>query len=93
MKYKTRPLKTAVIPNEQPLFSEGVTSIEIMDDAGGEYLKVSQCRYLESADEQSILIDPEEWPFIRQEISVMMGQIIGNQKTDKGVESMAKGRA
>ena len=73
MKYETRTLKIAIIPEGEPIFSEGVTTVEILDEAGGEFLKVNQQHT--SADEdsrQSILIDPEDWPHIKAGIEKMI---------------------
>jgi hypothetical protein len=45
-----------------------MTEIEIIDEAAGEFLKVSQCS---EHHEGSIKIDPEEWPTLKAAIDKM----------------------
>ena len=69
MTYETRITKVTVLPKGEPLFHEGATQIEIVDEAGGEYLEVSQCS---DKNEGKILIDPYEWPVLKKAIDKMI---------------------
>jgi len=69
MTYETRITKITVLPKGEPIFHEGATEIKIVDDAGGEYLEVSQCS---DANEGKILIDPLEWPVLKKAIDKMI---------------------
>lgn len=71
MEYEMRTLSVIILPKGLDIFHEMATTIEIEDEGGGEFLKVSQCRM----DTQSILIDPNEWPHIRKAIDIMMKKI------------------
>ena len=70
MKYETRTLKMGVCVKGEALFHESMTEIEIVDEAGGEFLKIIQCP--DEKDTQEILIDPTEWPALRAAIDKMI---------------------
>ena len=75
MNYETRTLKIAIVPEGEPIFSERATEIEIVDNAAGEYLKITQ-----NSDDtpdpesgnQTLTIDPAEWPHIQAAIEKML---------------------
>jgi hypothetical protein len=70
MTYQTRTLKIAVGVKGEPIFHAGATEIEIIDEAAGEFLKITQ-----SPDEVEpgvIKIDPHEWPMLKAGIDRMM---------------------
>jgi hypothetical protein len=69
MTYETRTVKVSVAPKGEPLFQNGVTNIEIIDEASGEFLEVSQCN---DTNDGKILIDPYEWPTLRAAIDKMI---------------------
>jgi hypothetical protein len=69
MTYETRTVKVSVAPKGEPLFHNGVTNIEIIDEASGEFLEVSQCN---DNNDGKILIDPYEWPTLRAAIDKMI---------------------
>jgi hypothetical protein len=69
MNYETRTVRVSVAPKGEPLFHDGVTSVEIVDEAAGEFLEVSQCS---ESNEVKILIDPYEWPTLRAAIDKMI---------------------
>jgi hypothetical protein len=69
MNYETRTLKIAVMPENEPIFSDGVTEVQIADEAGGEFVEVSQCN---DDNVGKIQIDPIEWPHIREAINKMI---------------------
>lgn len=69
--YQTRIVKLAVVPEGEPIYALGVTDVEIIDESGGEFVKVSQ--EPDGGTTQAILIDPDEWPAIRAAINRMVG--------------------
>ena len=48
----------------EQIFDDSVTKIEIVDEAAGEFLEISQ-------DEQKLRFDAEEWPHVRDAIQKM----------------------
>jgi len=48
----------------EQIFDDSVTEIEIVDEAAGEFLEVSQ-------DDQRLRFDAEEWPHVRDAINKM----------------------
>lgn len=65
-KFEVREVKWCVIPKKETLFSEMVTYVEIVDEAGsGESLVISQ-----SAGKglQEICVDVDEWYKLREAI-------------------------
>jgi hypothetical protein len=73
--YETRTLSLIVVAKGHPIFSETATNVEIVDDAGGEYVEVSQHGRL---DLGKIAINPEEWPMLREAIDSMVEQCRGD---------------
>lgn len=71
MEYETRTSKIVVTRKGEPIFEEFATSIEIVDEAAGEYLEVSQCS---DSHDGKIGICKEEWPVIRAAINKMIKQ-------------------
>ena len=69
MTYETRTTKITVLPKGEPVFHEGATEIAIVDEAGGEYLEVSQCSL---SHEGKIIIDRVEWPTLKAAIDRMI---------------------
>jgi hypothetical protein len=70
MKYETRTLKIAVCVKGEPIFHAGTTEIEIVDEAAGEFLKVTQSP--DDAELGVIKIDPHEWPMLKAAIDRML---------------------
>lgn len=69
MNYETITLKVAVMPENEPIFADGVTEIQIVDQGAGEFIEVWQCN---DDNEGKIQIDPTEWPHIREAINKMI---------------------
>lgn len=69
MSYETRTTKLTVLLKGESLFHESATEVEIVDEAGGEYLEVSQCS---DSYEGKIAIDPYEWPALKAAIDKMI---------------------
>jgi len=76
MNYETRTLKVAVMPENEPIFADGVTEIQIGDHGAGEFVEVSQCN---DNNEGKIQIDPTEWPHIREAINKMIKECRNNK--------------
>lgn len=68
MKYETRLLTLVVLPVGDPTYSEMATRVEIVDEAAGEYVLVSQS----GRDLGKIAINKEEWPALRTAIDRMV---------------------
>ena len=64
MTYETRTTKMIVGVKGEQIFDESITEIEVVDEAGGEFLEISQ-------DEQKLRFDKEEWPHVRNAIEKM----------------------
>lgn len=62
---KTRPIKWTVGPETEPIFSENQTTVEIVDEAGGEFVVVEQG----NEGYGKIGFDPADWPAIRAAIN------------------------
>jgi hypothetical protein len=69
MNYETRTIKVSVAPKGEPIFHNVVTSIEIVDEAAGEFLEVTQCN---DSNEGKISIEKSEWPTLRAAIDQMI---------------------
>jgi hypothetical protein len=71
MKYETRILKVAVMREGASIFDEGVTFVEIADEAGGEFVVLSQNEPT-GDPKRTISIDVLEWPEVRKAIDDMV---------------------
>ena len=66
MSYLTRPIKWIVLPAAEPIFSECATTIEITDEAGGEFVLVTQ--QTDQHADQRIAVSEDDWPLIRDAV-------------------------
>lgn len=73
----TRVIEMAVLPDNDPIFSEMCTRIAIDDEAAGEYVVVRQSC---GGNDNEIRINPEEWTELRAAIDHMIGEC----RPDKG---------
>ena len=64
MTYETRTTKMIVGVKNQQIFDDSVTEIEIVDEAAGEFLEVSQ-------EGGMLRFDAEDWPHVRAAINKM----------------------
>ena len=71
MTYTTRIISLIVDPVTEPIFSEQATTVQIADEASGEFVEVIQ-----SGREGlgKIQINPEEWPVLRDAINQLMAE-------------------
>ena len=67
----SRVIAMAVLPKDEPIFSERCTEIKIIDESGGEFIEVSQHGHVELG---KIQIAPEEWPALRETIERMIAE-------------------
>lgn len=65
MTQTTRVTRVHVLPEGEPIFSEQAFTVEIDDEAGGEFVVVRDC-------EGKIRLNPEEWPALRKAIDRMV---------------------
>jgi len=64
MNYEARTTKMIVGIKGQQIFDDSVTEIEIVDEAAGEFLEISQ-------EGGKLRFDPEEWPHVRDAVNRM----------------------
>ena len=69
MSYETRTTKITVLLKGEPIYHEGSTEIEIVDEASGEFLEVSQC---DDSYDGKIKIDIHIWCALRAAIDKMI---------------------
>lgn len=72
--HETRVTRLTVAPRGDQTYSEMATHVEIVDEAAGEFVKVSQSKASGLAE---TFIDPSEWPAIRAAINRMIAQCRG----------------
>ena len=70
--YKIRVTSVTVLPEGEPLYSERATVISIGDESAGEFLEVKQQSASVNVDNQTISIEPVEWPKLCEAISMML---------------------
>jgi hypothetical protein len=63
---KLRVTRMHVLPAGNPIFSEPGYSVEIDDEAGGEFL------ILKDNDDNAISFDKEHWPTIKSAVEAMI---------------------
>ena len=66
MTYETRTTKIAVGVKGDPIFSESITEVEIIDEVAGEFIEVRQ-----EDGSQKLRFDKDEWPHIRSAVNKM----------------------
>ena len=69
--YITRTTQVAVLPEDQPIFSEMATKVTIVDEAADEFVEVGQSGHISLG---KIAINPNEWPALREAIDMMIAQ-------------------
>lgn len=71
--YKNRITRLTVLPQSQALYSDRATNVEIVDEAAGEFIEISQTR---TDGLSKIAIDPHEWPALRAAIEQMISYCV-----------------
>lgn len=69
-KYELRITRITVSLPGEAIFSDSATSVEIDDEAGGEFIRVIQPS---GGKEASIAINLSEWPAIRRAVETLIG--------------------
>ena len=64
--FEIRNIAILVYPKGKPIFDEKATRVEIVDEAGGEFVEVNQ------GGVSALRIDPCEWPTLRSAIDEMI---------------------
>lgn len=75
-KYQIRVTRLSVLPVGEPIFSEQATHVSIVDEAGGEFIEVSQASDRSGVESQTIRIDPVEWPSIKLAVDQLISECI-----------------
>lgn len=78
--YEVRVLKVMVAMPGEAIFSEFATTVEIVDEAAGEYVKVSQVKYVNDEQSHYIHFSTDEWPAIKSAVDFMVNEC----RKDKG---------
>jgi hypothetical protein len=73
--YEIRTTKLVVAPRGDQVYSEMATSVEVKDEARGEFVMVTQSG---RTDGGQIAISPDEWPELRNAIDRMIAVCRGN---------------
>jgi hypothetical protein len=73
--YTIRTTRLTVGPVGEPFFSQKQTNVEIQDEGAGEFVAISQ-----NHASGRILIEPEEWPHIKDAVSELVGSIFKNEE-------------
>ena len=68
IEYEERVISVIVVRKGDPIFVENTTTIAIVDEAGGEFIKISQCT---DSEDQELRFDTDEWPVVRDAASKM----------------------
>lgn len=66
-----RTTQIHVVPPGEPLYSEMATTVSVTDESGGEFVEVEQSG---RGDLGKIMIEPNEWPALRDAIDQMIGE-------------------
>lgn len=66
---EVRVIKLAVGPKGEPIFSEKVHTVEIADEAAGEFLILRS--NLDSDQCGAVSFDPEEWKAMREAVNLL----------------------
>jgi hypothetical protein len=72
--FRVRITRVSVLPIKEPLFSEQCTNVSIVDEACGEFLEIEQQSGRTDAKSQTILVEPKEWPALKQAIEQMLAE-------------------
>lgn len=68
--YEITTLSLIVKPKGEPIYSESATIVEMMDEAGGPFIRILQCG--DSTERGEIRIDRDEWNAIKEAIDTML---------------------
>lgn len=67
MKYIIRTTALTVVPEDASLFSGRATTVNVVNEAAGEFVEVEQ-------ESGKIQINPDEWPTLREAVDRMIAE-------------------
>ena len=70
MNYTVRVTRLTILPENDPIFSEMATHVEIEDEAAGEFIVVRQIH--DSIEKGEVGFDAEQWPHIKSAIETLI---------------------
>lgn len=70
--YELRVTRLTVVPPNEPLFSERATDVEIVNEAAGEFVSITQKSMRTDAEPQRVYFDASDWPAVRQAVDVLV---------------------
>lgn len=73
-----RITRITVAPPGEPIYSELVTHVEIEDESAGEFVVIKQS----GRTDNSIAINPDEWPALRAAIDRMIAACTASPTTE-----------
>jgi hypothetical protein len=73
-KYHTRPIAWVIKPVGEPIFSEMATRVEIVDEAAGEFVKLTDGR------QNTVSLEPSEWPQLWNALDVAFRDCVKNEE-------------
>ncbi len=79
-KLTTRITRMHIIPEGEPIYTEKGYTVEIDDEAGGEFVIVKDGSI---ADGTGVKIDPADWIEVRAAVNDLMDQIKRHEKDAK----------
>ena len=74
-KYETRVTRVTVLPEDEPVFSERATHVEIEDEASGEWVKVRQEGGHTDNSKFVLFGDKDEWDAVKKVVESMFKEI------------------
>ena len=84
MKFASRVTRITVAPVGEPLFAETAIDIEIDDTAAGEFIRLrGKIGSGEEVTNESVTIDPDEWPVVKASVETLLKVISDYEKKDK----------
>lgn len=64
-----RVTEITIVPKGESLFHECATRIKIDDEAGGEFVEVTQC-----SEGQSVSFERDEWELVKEAVNEMIAE-------------------
>ena len=68
--YQVTTLSLIVKPKGDPIYSDRATIVEMMDEAGGPFIRILQLS--DDNERGQIKIDPDEWGAIKEAVETML---------------------
>ena len=81
--YQIRTTQISILPSGDPLISEQATKITIVEEGAGEHLEIEQQMDTASAMCQTIKVETDEWPKLKEGVEMMLKEIQKHRSEDK----------